>query len=102
MAKVEIVFGDGPDARDAVQIPLMVGGSEYTDIITTTSEGVTEYEAADYQNVIVIYTDTNIYAAVGDEPVAGIGGAGVFPVKADVPEWRLVSPGAKVAVIVDE
>lgn len=107
MARVELVFCKTMGADYAVQIPVIIGGSEVTEVITTasTTDDVSQHAAANGENIVKIYSDADIFCAIGPNPEASVPAAGevvsgVFRVKADIPEERFIAEGDKVAVIV--
>lgn len=107
MARVELVFCKTMGADYAVQVPVIIGGSEVMEVITaaSTTDDVSQHAAANGQNIVKIYSDADICVAIGADPEASVPGAGdvvtgVFRVKADVPEERYIAEGDKVAVIV--
>lgn len=104
---IELVFCKTFGADFQTQIPVIIGGSEHTEVIepaSTTAE-LSTHAAVSGENIVKIYSDVAIYAAIGEAPTASVPAAGesvdgVFPVKADVPEERYIQPGHKVSVIV--
>jgi hypothetical protein len=105
MARVEITFCRTFGADFAVQVPVIIGGSERTQVITTasTTDDISRAAAAG-ENIVEINSDADIYCVIADDPEASAPDPGEeaagFRVKADIPTQRYIAAGQKVAVIV--
>lgn len=105
MARVEITFCKTFGANYAVQVPVIIGGSESTEVITaaSTTSDVSRAAAAG-EDIVEINSDADIWVVIDEDPEASLPDPGDeaagFRVKADIPTQRAITEGQMVSVIV--